>query len=67
MRRTFTFLATAAAFVLSLAGAAGAETCKDAKGKFVKCLAPVAAASAPAKAGHCKDAGRGQVHEMPGG
>src|SRR5579862_3117460 len=63
MRRTVTFLVTAA-FALSLAGAAGAESCKDAKGKFVKCPAPAAAAAAPAKAGPCKDA-KGKFTKCP--
>lgn len=61
MRRAFTFLATAA-FALSLAGAAGAESCKDAKGKFVKCPAP--AAAAPTKAASCKDA-KGKFTKCP--
>ena len=36
MRRSLTLLATIA-FAASLAGAADAAPCKDAKGKFVKC------------------------------
>ena len=39
-------LIAALAFALSLAGAADAKSCKDAKGKFTKC--PPAAAAAPA-------------------
>lgn len=57
MRRTLTILATAA-FFLSLAGAADAAACKDAKGKFTKCPAPAAASasySLDAK-GNCHDA-----------
>lgn len=42
MRRTVAFL-TAFAFVASLAAAADAAPCRDAKGKFIKCPAPAAA------------------------
>ena len=48
MRRSLTLFA-AIAFTASLAGAAGAAPCKDAKGKFVKCPAP---ATSP---GRCRD------------
>ena len=49
MRRTVIFIATAA-IALSLAGGAdAASSCRDAKGKFVKCPAPAAAASVAGK------------------
>ena len=44
MPRSLVMLATVA-FAASLAGAAGAAPCKDAKGKFVKCPAPAAAST----------------------
>jgi hypothetical protein len=64
MRRTLTLFA-AAAFMLSLAGSADAGgSCRDAKGKYVKCPAPAAAsasasgksaaATAPAAGPNCK-------------
>jgi hypothetical protein len=46
MRRSLALLATIA-FVASLAGAADAAPCKDAKGKFIKCPTPAA--------GPCRD------------
>jgi hypothetical protein len=50
MRRTLALLTTIA-FALSLAGAADAASCKDAKGKFIKCPAAAAApAATPAAA-----------------
>lgn len=42
MRRSLTLFATIA-FAASLAGAADAAPCKDAKGRFVKCPTPAAA------------------------
>ena len=50
MRKSLTLFATLA-FAASLAGVAGAAPCKDAKGKFIKCPAPAAAASP----GRCRD------------
>ena len=43
----------AAALSLALAGTAVAAPCKDAKGKFIKCPPPMAAAKPAAR---CKDA-----------
>ncbi len=52
MHRTFTLL-TIAAFALSLAGGAdAASSCRDSKGKFIKCpaaSAPAASATSAAK------------------
>jgi hypothetical protein len=49
MHRTFTLL-TIAAFALSLAGSAdAASSCRDSKGKYVKCPAASASTAAPAK------------------
>ena len=48
MRRSLTLLA-AFAFAASLASAADAAPCKDAKGKFIKCPAPAASP------GRCRD------------
>ena len=50
MRRTLA-LAAAALLTLSLASPSFAASCRDAKGKFIKCPA-----SAPAKPVKCKDA-----------
>jgi|GEM_PF-1286232 len=50
MRRTLSFITTAL-FALSLAASADAASqCRDAKGKFVKCPTPAAAAGKPAAA-----------------
>jgi len=48
MRRTCTILIVAA-FAASLAGAADAAACRDAKGKFIKCPPPAPAASTVGK------------------
>jgi hypothetical protein len=55
MRRTLTLLATLA-FAVSMATAAGAAPCKDAKGKFTKCPAPAAASYTLDAKGNCHDA-----------
>ncbi len=55
MRRTLTLLATLA-FAVSMAGAADAAACKDAKGKFTKCPAPAAASYTLDAKGNCHDA-----------
>jgi hypothetical protein len=56
MRCTLTLFATAA-FALSLAGAADAAACRDAKGKFIACPAAAASASYTLDAkGNCHDA-----------
>ncbi len=57
MRAILTLL-TALTFTLSLAGAADAAACKDAKGKFAKCTAPAAASASYAldAKGNCHDA-----------
>lgn len=51
MTRTLTLI-VAIAFAVSLGTSADAKSCRDAKGKFVKCP-PAATATAPAK---CRDA-----------
>ena len=54
MRRVLTLIATAA-FALSIAGAADAAACRDAKGKFIKCPPPAAASTmATGGAPNCK-------------
>ena len=56
MLRAFTLIATAA-FALSLASGADAASCRDAKGKFMKCPTAEASASYSLDAkGNCHDA-----------
>jgi hypothetical protein len=59
MRAILTLLTTLT-FTVSLAGAADAAACKDAKGKFTKCPAPAAAS-----ASYALD-GRGNCHDAKG-
>ena len=59
MRRLLTVIATLA-FAISMAGAADAAACKDAKGKFTKCPAPAAAS-----ASYTLDA-KGKCHDAKG-
>ncbi|HEX4713252.1 hypothetical protein [Phenylobacterium sp.] len=63
MYRTLTLLA-AAAFALSLVGAADAAACKDAEGKFTKCPSDEASATYTLDAkGNCRDA-NGKMAKM---